>query len=81
VPLESYPLISWDWYIEKPFEPEIDERTFQGDDHPARYYLDFKAPNGETHAMELVWGNKALKAGTGNTRNHFGDFILSRITW
>ena len=63
VPLESYPLLSWDWYIEKPVESEIDERTFQGDDHPARYYLDFKAPDGETHAMELIWGNKALKAG------------------
>jgi Protein of unknown function (DUF3047) len=60
--LAAYHVLSWRWYIEKPIESQIDERTHEGDDHPARLFLVFRTTNGEEHRMEIIRGNK-LKAG------------------
>ena len=63
IPLSQYPLLSWDWFVEQPIESEIDETTKAGDDHPARLYLSFRSAAGETYAMEIIWGNRKLRAG------------------
>lgn len=63
LPLDQYPVLSWDWYVEQPIESEADETTKAGDDHPARLYLKFRSPNGDPHAMEIIWGNRKLRAG------------------
>lgn len=63
LPLDQYPLLAWDWFVEQPIASEADETTKAGDDHPARLYLKFRSANGETHAMEIIWGNRKLRAG------------------
>ena len=63
LPIDQYPVLSWDWYVEQPIESEADETTKAGDDHPARLYLKFRSPNGDPHAMEIIWGNRKLRAG------------------
>ncbi len=60
--LEEYPILCWKWYIEQPIESELDERTKQGDDHPARLFISFETLSGKKRNMEIVWGNK-LKSG------------------
>jgi hypothetical protein len=63
LPLDQYPMLSWDWFVEQPIESDADETTKAGDDHPARLYLKFRSAKGETHAMEIIWGNRKLRAG------------------
>ena len=52
----------WRWYIELPIRSPLDERTREGDDHPARLFLRFATDDGEKRAMEVIWGNR-LKLG------------------
>lgn len=63
LPLDQFPLLSWDWFVERPIAGDVDETTKAGDDHPARLYLKFRSAGGETHAMEIIWGNRKLRAG------------------
>lgn len=62
IDLQQYPILSWRWYIEQPINSPLDERTRQGDDHPARIFLAMRTGSGEQRAMEVIWGNR-LKAG------------------
>ena len=39
IDLEDTPCLHWTWRIELPFGEEIDERSKQGDDYPARVYV------------------------------------------
>jgi len=41
-----------------PFRSPLDERTREGDDHPARLFLCFVTNRGEKRAMEVIWGNR-----------------------
>src|SRR5260370_19504986 len=66
IDLAAYPMLAWRWYIELPIRSPLDERTREGDDHPARLFLRFATDRGEKRAMEVVWGNR-LKPGTTNT--------------
>jgi hypothetical protein len=61
--LPQYPILGWDWFVEQPIASDVDETTKAGDDHPARLYLKFRSAGGETHAMEIIWGNRKLRAG------------------
>lgn len=63
VDLDRYPMLRWTWYIERPIRSDADEMTVAGDDHPARLYLTFQSAGGESHSMEIVWGNRKLKPG------------------
>jgi len=63
IPLDQFPLLAWDWFVEQPIVSDIDETTKAGDDHPARLYLKFRAAGGEAHAMEIIWGNRKLRTG------------------
>ena len=40
--LADYQFLIWRWYIEEPIESPLDERTREGDDHPARLFLVFR---------------------------------------
>jgi hypothetical protein len=61
--LDRYPMLAWDWFVEQPIASDADETTKAGDDHPARLYLKFRSAEGEAHAMEIIWGNRKLRAG------------------
>ena len=63
IDLRQYPLLAWRWYIEQPIESALDERTPEGDDHPARLFVTFQTQAGEQRSMEIIWGNSVLKAG------------------
>ena len=63
VALDDYPLLNWNWYVEQAIESELDEMTVEGDDHPARLFLSFESAEGESHAMEIIWGNRRLQRG------------------
>ena len=58
IDLAAYPMLAWRWYIELPIRSPIDERTREGDDHPARLFLRFVTDGGEKRAMEVIWGNR-----------------------
>ena len=62
VDVAAYPVLMWRWYIEHPIVSDRDERTREGDDHPARLFLAFRTDTGESRRMEIIWGNK-LRAG------------------
>jgi hypothetical protein len=62
IDIATYPMLAWRWYIELPIRSPIDERTREGDDHPARLLLRFITDRGEKRAMEVIWGNR-LKPG------------------
>jgi Protein of unknown function (DUF3047) len=63
IPLDQYPILGWDWFVEQPIVSDVDETTKAGDDHPARLYLKFRSATGENRAMEVIWGNRKLHAG------------------
>ena len=63
VDLDRQPLLAWGWLVEQPVVSEIDELSEAGDDHPARLYLKFLARDGQSHALEIIWGNRKLVAG------------------
>ena len=73
VELDAYPTLSWDWYIEIRIASDADEMTVGGDDHPARLYLGFEGADGESHKLEIIWGNRRLKAGDWK---HLKFFVL-----
>jgi len=74
VPLDQYPLLSWNWFIEETIDSEEDEMTVAGDDHPARLYLTFESKSGDQHSMEIIWGNQDLRRGDWKHLKFFGFF-------
>ena len=71
IPIDEYPVLSWDWFIEQGINAEFDEMTSDGDDHPARFFLTFQTLDNEKHAMEIVWGNDQLSAGDWKHLSYF----------
>jgi Protein of unknown function (DUF3047) len=63
IDLAAYPRLTWRWFVETPIASDIDERTTRGDDHPIRFYLEFKDTLGKPHSAEIIWGNKRLVRG------------------
>lgn len=74
ISLQDYPFLSWQWYIEQPIESELDERTKEGDDQPARIFVTFETSSGEHRNMEIIWGNK-LKAGDYKYIGKFAHYV------
>lgn len=75
--LADYPLLSWRWLIEKPIDSAIDERTADGDDHPARLYIAFRNEAGERRALEIIWGNRFLKRGDVKILGTFPHYVAN----
>ena len=73
VDLASYPTLSWDWFIQQPISSDADEMTVAGDDHPARIFMQFQSAAGEAHSMEIIWGNRKLRAGDWKYLKFFGS--------
>jgi hypothetical protein len=80
VPLDRYPILSWEWLIEQPIETHLEEMTVEGDDHPARLYLTFQSAEGDEHAMEIIWGNRSLLRGNWKHLKFFGLFSFPHYT-
>jgi hypothetical protein len=74
IDLATYPMLVWRWYIELPIRSPLDERTREGDDHPARLFLRFTTDRGEKRAMEVIWGNR-LRPGDYKYIGSFPHFV------
>jgi len=74
IDLAVYPTLAWRWYIELPIRSPLDERTREGDDHPARLFLRFVTDRGEKRAMEVIWGNR-LRPGDYKCIGGFPHFV------
>ena len=61
IDLAAYPMLAWRWYIELPIRSPLDERTREGDDHPARLFLRFATDRGEKRAMKVIWGPRRVQ--------------------
>ena len=64
VPLADYRVLRWRWFIEQPIVTPLDERTREGDDHPARLFLTMETQRGERRAFEIIWGNRLRRGDT-----------------
>ena len=74
IDLAAYPMLAWRWFIELPIRSPQDERTREGDDHPARLFLRFITDRGENRAIEVIWGNR-LKPGDYKYIGSFPHFV------
>jgi hypothetical protein len=74
IDLTAYPMLAWRWLIELPIRSSLDERTREGDDHPARLFLRFLTDRGEKRSMEVIWGNR-LKPGDYKYIGSFPHFV------
>lgn len=77
VAIERRPLLAWRWLIEVPIDAAADERSREGDDHPARLYLSFKTRSGERRAMEIIWGNRVLGRGDWKYLGTFPHYVAN----
>src|SRR5580704_7799691 len=62
------------WGSSKSIRSPLDERTREGDDHPARLFLRFETDRGEKRAMEVIWGNR-VKPGEYKYIGGFPHFV------
>ena len=69
VDLGTYPELAWSWLVKKPVDSPLDERTVEGDDHPARLYLRFETGDGSDHSIEIIWANKLFEPGDYDARD------------
>jgi len=74
IDLATYPMLPWRWFIELPIRSPLDERTREGDDHPARLFLRFMTDRGQKRAMEVIWGNR-LRPGDYKYIGSFPHFV------
>ena len=79
VPLSDYPTLIWDWYVEVPVSSDLDERTHEGDDHPARFYVKFRDSTGENHSIEIIWSNKMFKPGDYKIIGDFHHYVANGL--
>lgn len=77
ISLNDYPTLTWNWYVEVPIKSDLDERTPEGDDHPARLFIEFTESEGEPRHMEIVWSNGALKAGEYKYVDDFPHYVAN----
>ena len=80
VDLKEYPILAWTWLVEKPVESELDERTAEGDDHPARLFMRFRDEDGGRHDMEIIWANKHFQPGDYKYVHNFPHYVAQTGT-
>ena len=80
VDTERFPILAWSWLVEKPVESEIDERTVEGDDHPARLFIRFRDEEGGRHDMEIIWANKHFQPGDYKILHDFPHYVAQTGT-
>lgn len=77
IDLAAYPTLNWKWFVEKPIDRAVDERTDDGDDHPARLFIALTNSTGERRALEITWGNRLLGRGDVKYRGSFPSYVAN----
>lgn len=63
IDLQRFPMLAWRWRVEAPIPAGYDERERSGDDHPVRFFVEFRAADATAHRAEIIWSNGAFKRG------------------
>lgn len=79
ISLADYPILKWEWKIDKPLISEIDEETSAGDDHPARFFVRFKNAEDKSFAAEIIWSNKRFKPGDYKIIGEFHHLVVNGL--
>lgn len=77
IPLADFPILNWEWMIDKPLISDIDEETEEGDDHPARFFVMFKGE--ETAAAEIIWSNTRFAPDDYKVINGFHHLVVNGL--
>jgi Protein of unknown function (DUF3047) len=77
IDLAAFPRLTWSWLIEQPVVATIPETESEGDDHPARFLLEFNDGEQRTHHMEIIWSNGAFKAGQWKYIHNFPHYVAN----
>jgi hypothetical protein len=79
IDLTEFPLIEWSWFIEDPIESDIDERSKEGDDHPARLFMGFLDETGQKHHAEIIWSNRLFAPGEYKYIGEFAHYVANGL--
>jgi len=77
IDMGQYPILSWNWHVEVPISSDVDERTPEGDDHPARFFVQVQDDEDEDHAFEIIWSNKLFQPGDYKFIDDFGHYVAN----
>jgi hypothetical protein len=77
IDLSAFPHLTWSWLVEQPVIASIPETESKGDDHPARFLLQFSDVEKRDHYMEIIWSNGAFKAGQWKYIHNFPHYVAN----
>lgn len=72
--LDEFPLLKWQWLVEKAIAAKVPENIPAGDDHPVRLIVYFEDLAKEEKIIEIIWGNQ-LKAGSSVVVHGYKHFV------
>lgn len=77
IDLGSFPRLTWSWLIEQPVVADVPETDGKGDDHPARFLVQFADSEKASHYIEIIWSNGAFKAGQWKIVGSFQHYVAN----
>jgi Protein of unknown function (DUF3047) len=77
IDLGTFPTLTWSWLIETPVVSAIAETESKGDDHPARFMVQFTDAEKSVHYMEIIWSNGAFKPGQWKYIGSFAHYVAN----
>ena len=70
-----FPVLVWRWRVETPVPTGHDERVRAGDDHPVRWFIEFRDSAAAAHRAEIIWSNGAFKRGEYKYIGNFPHYV------
>ncbi len=80
IALETHPILTWQWRVDEPIRTDLDERTREGDDHPARLFVRFETRDGLSRSMEIIWSNGVFEPGEYKYIGSFPHYVAETST-
>jgi Protein of unknown function (DUF3047) len=77
IDLGAFPNLTWSWLIEQPVVATVPETESKGDDHPARFLVQFADSEKASHYIEIIWSNGAFKAGQWKIIGDFHHYVAN----
>ena len=77
IDIARFPHLAWSWLVEVPVLSDIPESEKGGDDHPARFLLEFTDSERARHHMEIIWSNGAFKPGEWKYIGSFPHYVAN----
>jgi hypothetical protein len=77
IDLGTFPNLTWSWLVEQPVIAAVSETESKGDDHPARFLVQFADSEKALHYIEIIWSNGAFKAGQWKIIGNFHHYVAN----